>query len=624
MTRQAIDDNRQRYAMRQWGENLYDIDADGRLVVRPRGEDGPGAALAEIAAAARADGLRLPLLVRFPQILRDRVTALQTAFTDALDQHDCDAGYTPVYPVKVNQQASVVRTLAGVEGVGLEAGSKPELITALALSRPGGTVICNGYKDAQYIRLALAGIRLGLRVCLVIEKPNEWRLIRREAENMQVTPRVGVRLRLTSLGSGNWQNTGGERAKFGLGASQVLDLVEAMRAAGCLDWLSLLHFHMGSQISNLRDIQRGVREAGRYLTELSQLGVHVRELDIGGGLGVDYEGARSRSFCSMNYSLAQYAAAIVGGVGELCRERGLPAPHLLSESGRALTAHHAVLITNVTARETPPVAEDPAGESGHPLIDALVELLDPEARREPGELYLDAEHCLEEARNRFLYGDLGLADRARVEPLYYAVLRAVRARLEPDSRRHRELIDRIDYKLSDKYFVNLSIFQSLPDIWAIDQVFPICPLQDLDKKPERRAVLEDLTCDSDGRIDRYVERGGLEDTLPVHDLPAGRPYLLGFFLAGAYQETLGDMHNLFGDTDSVDVYLDGNGVTLDNARCGDNADTILRYVGYEASSLLAACRARVAAAGLDADERDRIERLLTEGLSSYTYLGVEG
>ena len=624
MTEHALKQARRRYAIDRWSEGYFDIDEAGRLGARPGGPGQPFAALADIVAQARRAGLRLPMLLRFPQILENRAQQLTAAFADAIDQVNYGGSYTAVYPIKVNQQSSVVRTLAAVDGLGLEVGSKPELITALAVSRPGTTIICNGYKDAGYIRLALSGQKLGLKPIIVIEKPGEWPLIEREARRLNVQPLVGVRLRLASLGAGNWQNTGGERAKFGLAASQVLDLVEAMRAADCLDWLGLLHFHMGSQLSNLRDIQRGVREAGRYLTELVEMGLKVRYLDIGGGLGVDYEGSGTRSFCSMNYSLAQYAHAIVAGIAELCRERELPMPDLISESGRALTAHHAVLVTNVTATERLPRAIGTVADDDHALIRGLAEVFELAAEREPEETFLEAEHLLEDGRNLFLYGDLTLADRARLEPMYYAILERIADQLDPEHRRHRELNDRIRYQLSDKYFINLSIFQSLPDIWAIDQVFPIVPLARLLEAPSERAVLEDLTCDSDGRIDQYVDRGLLEPTLPVHAIAPGETYLLGIFMAGAYQETLGDIHNLFGDTDSVDVWLDENGFRLDNSRSGDSADMLLELVGYSPRALMTACRARVAAAGLDREETEVMERLLAEGLAAYTYLETPG
>lgn len=615
-------DAARRYAIPQWSEGLFEVDDDGRLcVARSAGFQAP-VALAEIVDAARGQGMRLPLLVRFPEILKTRALRLQQAFEQAIAEEGYQAAYTPVYPIKVNQQASVVGALAGTPGVGLEVGSKPELIAALAVSPAGGTIVCNGYKDSQYVRLALSGIRLGLNVILVIEKPGEWPLIKAQADAMAVAPRLGVRLRLTSLGKGNWQNSGGERAKFGLTAAQLVELCAAIDEAGCRDWLEMLHFHMGSQISNLRDIQSGVREAGRYYTELVCAGHPIRRLDIGGGLGVDYEGARSRSFCSVNYSVDQYAHAIVSGLAELCRSRDVPVPELLSESGRALTAHHAVLITDVIAVERfPRELEFSIGDEGHPVVQSLARLLEDCEQHEPEEVVLEAEYLLDEGRNLFLYGDLPLRDRAKLEPLYFAILERASGRLDREHRRHRELGERIALQLSDKYFVNLSIFQSLPDIWAIDQVFPIVPLERLNEAPTRRAVLEDLTCDSDGRIDQYVERGLLEPTLPVHEIGPDERYLLGFFLVGAYQETLGDIHNLFGDTDSVDVVHAADGFALRNPRPGDTADSLLALVGFEPRQLLAACRAKVAAASLPREEAAAIERLMTEGITAYTYLG---
>ncbi len=354
MSLNTVEQNRKRYAIERWAEGYFQIDEHGRMCAQPQGADSPALALVEIAERAHQQGLRLPLLLRFPQILESRAQQLIDAFATAIDELNYQGSYTAVYPIKVNQQATVVRTLAQVEGLGLEVGSKPELIAALAEARPGTTLICNGYKDAAFIRLALSAIKLGLKPIIVIEKPGEWALIEREARRLDVTPTVGVRLRLSSLGAGNWQNSGGERAKFGLNAVQLLELIETLREDDALDALELLHFHMGSQISNLRDIQHGVREAGRYLVELIKTGVNIRLLDIGGGLGVDYEGGGTRSFCSMNYSSTQYAQAIVSAALPSCvAEHDITMPDLISESGRALTAHHAVLITNVTESEKP-------------------------------------------------------------------------------------------------------------------------------------------------------------------------------------------------------------------------------------------------------------------------------
>lgn len=624
MSESTIDKARQRYVIPEWSSGFFDLDAAGRLGVRRSGGDAKLLPIADVIGQARSAGLRLPILLRFPGILRQRAADLQQAFTDAIGQIDQDSGYTPVYPIKVNQQSTVINTLAQVEGMGLEVGSKPELIAALALSPTGRLLICNGYKDHQYIRLALSGVRLGLQVMLVIEKPSEWPLIVCIAREMRITPIVGVRMRLSSLGKGNWQNTGGERAKFGLTAHQLLDLIEAMRIENCLDWFRLLHFHMGSQISNLRDIQQGVREAGRYYVELVGHGVPLTHLDIGGGLGVDYEGGRSRTYCSMNYSLAQYAQAIVSGLNELCAQHQVPMPHLISESGRALTAHHAVLVTNITATEQCPTdGLSNAAEQGEPVIDHLQALLSDLQAREPEETYLEAEHWLNEGRNLFMYGDLSLTARAQLEPLYYKILSQLKPMLDPAHRRQRELYEQIQSKLSDKYFMNLSIFQSLPDIWAIDQVFPIVPLQRNHEPPDRRVVLEDLTCDSDGRIDRYVEHGMLEPTLALHSIGPEEQYLVGIFMTGAYQETLGDIHNLFGDTDSVDVVISDDGIELQQLRPGDRADQLLQMVGFDASTLLQGALDKLDDTSLNQAQRDELTDLLKQGLSAYTYLDTQ-
>ncbi|MEM1080690.1 MAG: biosynthetic arginine decarboxylase [Pseudomonadota bacterium] len=624
MQSSTIEAARQRYAIAQWGDGVFDLNDDGELCVCVDGDPARWLPLSVLTQRALSAGLRLPLLLRVPSILQRRAEALQTAFMDAIDQTEWATGYTPVYPIKVNQQASVVQTLTSIEGMGLEVGSKPELIAALALCPPGRLLICNGYKDSHYVELALTGIQLGLRVVLVIEKPTEWPLILRVSKRLGVTPTIGVRMRLAALGKGNWQNTGGERAKFGLTAHQLLDLIEQLRIQDALDWFELLHVHMGSQISNLRDIQGGVREAARYYVELVEQGVPLTHLDIGGGLGVDYEGGRSRTYCSMNYGLAQYAQAIVEGLSDVCASHQVPMPQLVSESGRALTAHHAVIITNVTATERFPIAQAERVDAQASSTLQHLQAVSVECQtREPEESYLEAEHWLHEGRNRFLYGELSLAERAQLEPLYHGVLHQLLDRLDMDQRRHRELHERIQTELSDKYFINLSIFQSLPDIWAIDQVFPIVPLSRHLEVPDRRAVLEDLTCDSDGRVDHYVERGQLERTLAVHTVDSGEPYWLGIFMTGAYQETLGDIHNLFGDTDSANLEFTNDGFELTNQRQGDRAERLLQMVGYEPAALLEHAMQTMERAPISADQRRAIERMLRRGLASYTYLEAD-
>jgi arginine decarboxylase len=630
MTTWSPDQARKTYSIPHWSEGYFDVDAAGRVVVRPRGAGGPSIALPEVVDAARARGAKLPLLVRFPDILGDRLARLQAAFARAQAEWDYAGGYTAVYPIKVNQHAGVAGTLASHrgEGFGLEAGSKPELMAVLALSRPGGLIVCNGYKDREYIRLALTGRKLGMETFIVVEKPSELKLILEEAASLGVEPGIGVRMRLASLGAGKWQNSGGDKAKFGLSPRQVLDLWKALRDAGMGHCLQLLHFHMGSQISNVRDIANGMREAVRYFVELSQLGARVRYMDVGGGLGIDYEGTRSRSFCSINYGVDQYAGNIVQPLAEACVEHGLPAPRIVTECGRAMTAHHAVLVANVAEVEEAPEGRVPPAHDDEPaVIRRLREVHAELDARPPVELFHDAQHHHGEGLSLYALGQLDLVHRARIDDLFYAIAHAVRARLDYAEKSHRELLDELNERLVDKYFVNFSVFESMPDVWAIDQVFPIVPIERLDEAPERRGVIADMTCDSDGKIDQYVENEDLDTSLPLHALRPGESYRLGFFLVGAYQEILGDIHNLFGDTDAVEVHVaeggdagNDRGYAMSQQRRGDTTDVMLDYVGYRLDDLRATYRGKVAAAGLPADEAARLDAILEAGLTAYTYL----
>lgn len=622
MSHWNLDRARHTWSIPHWSDGYFDVDDAGRIVAQPRGPGGPRIALPEVVAAAEAQGLKLPLLVRFADILGDKLARMQRAFNGAMAELDYPGGYTAIYPIKVNQHQSVAGELVarGGEGFGLEAGSKPELVAVLGLSR-GGLVVCNGYKDREYLRLALIGRMLGLDVHIVIEKPSELRMALEEAAALGVEPRFGVRMRLASIAAGKWQNTGGDKAKFGLSPRQVLDLVEALRAAGQLHTLRLLHFHMGSQISNIRDIALGMREATRYWVELARLGVAIDHVDVGGGLGVDYEGTRSRSDCSINYGLDQYAATIVAPLAEAAREHGLPAPRVLTEAGRAMTAHHAVLVANVSEVEEAPRGALPPPVDGEPaVIRHLREIHDALGKRPALELWHEAQHYQAEGHTLYAHGAITLEDRAVLDDLWYAIAHQVRTRLLPDERAHRSAIDELDARLVDKYFVNFSVFQSTPDVWAIDQVFPIVPIERLDEAPTRRGVIGDLTCDSDGRIDHYVDSEGVDASLPLHPLRGGESYRLGIFMVGAYQETLGDNHNLFGDTDSIDVRLTGEGHAIEHPRRGDTADRVLGFVGYEANALRLAFAQKIARAGLDRPVAERVRAALEAGLTAYTYL----
>jgi arginine decarboxylase len=621
----SIEAAKQTYSITNWSEDYFDINERGELVVKPKRGAGPAIALNEVIAKAQAQGLRSPILVRFLDILGDKLARLQDAFASAQAELDYRGGYTAIYPIKVNQQHGVVSELVRHSGAGfgLEAGSKPELMAVLAMSPGAGQiVICNGYKDREYIRLALIGIKLGLKVFIVIEKANELDYVIEQARDLGVRPLLGVRVRLSTLGAGKWQNTGGDKAKFGLMPNQVLQLSAALHATGMADCLQLLHFHMGSQISNVRDIAGGMREAVRYFVELHRLGHAITHVDTGGGLAVDYEGTRSRSYCSMNYGLPQYAASIVGAIHDVCSEHHLPHPRILTEAGRAMTAHHAVLVANVTAVEksSDGNADSDVSEAA-PALRHLKALHEQLHTRPPAEALQEAQHYQSEGHSLFALGQLNLHERAQLDELYYAVVQKLQRSLHahPTNKADRELAEELNDKLSDKYFSNFSVFQSVPDVWALEQVFPIMPIERLSERPTRRGVLEDLTCDSDGRIDHYVDHQAIESTLPLHELN-DKAYYLGLFLVGAYQETLGDMHNLFGDTDSINVRVNGNAYTLESAKEGDTTQALLAYVGYDAQELRRAYRSKIQQAGIGAEDARRISETLESGLSGYTYL----
>jgi arginine decarboxylase len=610
------------YAVRRWGEGYFRVGEAGHLCVRPDPEAAGEVDLYRLEEELTRAGLSLPVLVRFNDILRHRVRRLRSAFDRAREELHYGGRYTTAYPIKVNQQRSVVEQIVADGSTGLEAGSKPELMAALTLARAGSLVVCNGYKDREYIRLALIGRRLGLQVYIVIEKLHELPLILEEAERLGVEPLLGVRVRLAVSTAGKWQNSGGEKAKFGLSSSQVLTLVERLRAAGRLTWLVMLHAHLGSQIPNLLDIRKGLQEVARYFAELRLLGAAIDTVDVGGGLGVDYEGSGTRHFCSMNYGLDDYARAVVGLFGQTCAERGLPQPNLISESGRALTAHHSLLITNLIEREAAPgIGIEPnATDRENRLLRGLAEILE-QPERSPLEAFDQAQDLRYQMLEAFEQGTAGLAERARAEELFFALCRSLRLRLDLNSRRQRELLDRINLLLSEKLFMNFSLFQSMPDVWAIEQIFPIVPLQRLDEVPTQRGVIHDLTCDSDGCIEHYVDQDGVEASLPIHARREGEPYLLGVFLLGAYQEILGDIHNLFGDTDAVNVELDGDGgYRLLEPERGDSVDELLSYVHFSPPAMLAELRRKLEDAGLEPAAVESWFLELEAGLYGYTYL----
>ncbi len=628
MTDWTVQQSRDLYNIAVWSGGYFDVNDAGHVIARPRRTPGsPTVDLNQLALDIRESGLALPILVRFMDVLKDRVDTLTDAFASAMEADGYKGRYTAVYPIKVNQNQRLLREIVGHGGprVGLEAGSKPELMAVLALSRAdGGVIICNGYKDREYVRLALIGQKLGHRVHIVVEKRTELDIVLSEAAQLKVEPLIGLRVRLASIGAGKWQNTGGEKSKFGLSAAQAMDAIETLKAAGKLECLRLLHCHLGSQIANIQDIQRGLRECARYYAEFLRHGAKIETVDVGGGLGIDYEGTRSRSFCSMNYTVQEYARNVVHTLWEVCEAADLPHPNIITESGRAMTAHHAVLITNVIDYESisderaPEAPADDAPQILHDMWRDYTEL--GSGQSTPLEAYHDASHRLSEAQAMYVHGVLTMEQRAQAEKLYYAVCHKTQSTLQPTVRTHRQVLDELNEKMADKYFCNFSLFQSLPDVWALDQVFPVMPLGRLNERPTRRGVLEDITCDSDGRIDSYVDGEGVEANLPLHALRDGEPYLLGIFLIGAYQEILGDMHNLFGDTNSVNVELTQDGYRLAEKRHGDVVDHVLKYVQFETGDLRAAYEEKVARASLSAEERRQHLQELLAGLQGYTYL----
>ncbi|GAA4857858.1 arginine decarboxylase [Luteimonas vadosa] len=626
MTTWSPDQARKTYSIPHWAEGYFDVDAAGRIIVQPDGPDGPTIPLPDVVDTALSQGAHLPLLVRFPDMLGDRLRKLQSAFAQAQADWEYTGGYTAVYPIKVNQHQGVAGTLAthAGEGFGLEAGSKPELMAVLALSRPGGLVVCNGYKDREYIRLALIGRKLGVQTYIVIEKPSELALVMAEARALDVKPALGVRMRLASLGAGKWQNSGGDKAKFGLSPRQLLDLWKSLRDSGMGDCLGLLHFHMGSQISNVRDIANGMREATRYFVELSKLGANITHVDVGGGLGIDYEGTRSRSFCSINYGIQQYAGTIVQPLADACQANGLPPPRIVTECGRAMTAHHAVLVANVSEVEAAPEGRVPDVHDDEPTVIRHLREIHAELDARPAvELFQEAQHFHAEGLASYALGQIDLIHRARIDDLFYAIAHAVRSRLAYGEKSHRPVLDELNERLVDKYFVNFSVFESMPDVWAIDQVFPIAPIERLDEKPGRRGIIADLTCDSDGKIDTYVENEDLDTSMPLHALRPGESYRLGFFLVGAYQEILGDIHNLFGDTDAVEVRIKDGAIGITQQRRGDTTDVMLDYVGYKVDDLRRRYRALVGSADIGKSEAAKLNEMLEAGLTGYTYLNAD-
>ncbi len=629
--RWSIEDSRTLYNIEGWGIGYFDIDERGHAVVRPdlsrpeRSLD-----LFDLAMDLGEQGVGLPLLLRFSDILRSRIETLYETFQSAIVEFEYTGTYTLVYPIKVNQQRHVVEEIVqfgAPHGVGIECGSKPELQAVLALSEsPNHMIVCNGYKDEEFMRLALMGQKLGHQVFIVIEQEGELDVLLRVADEMGVTPTAGVRIKLASEGHGRWAESGGEKSKFGLSASELMRVVDRLRDAGRLDVLKLIHFHLGSQITDIRYIKSALQEIARFYAELHAAGVRMSHVDVGGGLGIDYDGSGSTVTASVNYSVQEYANDVVYTLAEMCRELEIPMPNLISESGRALTAHHALLLLNVIDVESQQDVTIPdLSDDDHTILHDLRESFESISGRSAREVYHDATFAKDRAQALFNSGVLSLRARATAEQLYTATVNAVARIAQQDREEYEDIIEELEARLIDRYFCNFSVFQSLPDSWAIDQIFPIIPVHRLNEEPERRGTIQDVTCDSDGKIDRFVGGKHGSPSLPLHPFRHGEPYILGIFLTGAYQEILGDLHNLFGDTNAVHVRLSETGYEVTDLVHGDTVTEVLNYVQFRASDLLTTFRRKVAAStGITRQEANTFLADYVAGLEGYTYLEGDG
>ena len=591
--------------------------------------------LLDLARDLEEQGVALPVLLRFADILKSRIEQLSQRFRAAIKEFEYGGGYTTVYPIKVNQQRHVVEEIVEYGkalGVGLECGSKPELQAVLALSESTEhMIVCNGYKDEEFMRLALMGQKLGHQVFVVIEQLSEIDVLLQVAQELGVTPTAGVRIKLASRGFGRWKESGGEKSKFGLNSTQLIKLIDRLRELGRLDMLKLLHFHLGSQIPDIRFIKAGLQEITRFYVEMRHLGVDVSHVDVGGGLGVDYDGTGSSSSnASVNYTLQEYANDIVYTMAEACRENEVPMPHLISESGRALTAHHALLllkVIDVESQAEPPLPH--ITDEDHALLHEMVEDYELLKRgklrpRKVLEIYHDATFDKDRARQYFNSGVLDLRGLAAAEQIYFAQMNMISRIVNGDRDEYEEILLGLDATLVDRYFCNFSLFQSLPDNWAIDQLFPIMPIHRLDEDPTRRATLQDVTCDSDGKIDRFVGDRTGRPSLELHEFRDGEDYVLGIFLTGAYQEILGDLHNLFGDTNAVHIKFTERGYDITDLVHGDTVTEVLNYVQFHAATLLTTWRRKVASAkALTRQEANAFVADYVAGLEGYTYLEGE-
>ena len=616
------------YDVASWGKGYFSVNDNGHVQVHPEKEAARFIDLKQLVDTLVLRGISLPILVRFAEILKHRLGEIHSAFETAINEHKYQGSYCCVYPIKVNQQRHVVEEVLEFGKpykFGLEAGSKPELLAVMALAGNDTPIICNGFKDDEYIEMAMLAQKMGRQIIPVVEKYTELALIVKYAEKVGVRPAIGMRVKLASRGSGRWKSSGGYRSKFGLTTSELMRAIEEMKMLGMEDCLVLLHFHLGSQITNIRQVKGAVNEAARLYTELKRVGAGLKYLDVGGGLGVDYDGSQTDFESSVNYTLQEYANDVVYHIQNVCDEAQVPHPIIITESGRAIAAYHSILVFNVLGvaglGEDEMTVELPP-EPEQPLID-LQETHRSVSGRNLLESFHDAQQALDQALNLFSLGYLPVDQRCLAENLYWAICRRVQ-KLARELDFIPEDLEGLDAALSDTYFCNFSLFQSMPDSWAIKQLFPIMPIHRLNEKPTPNGVLGDITCDSDGKVDQFIDRRDVKKTLPLHKY-VGDAYYLGAFLVGAYQEILGDMHNLFGDTNAVHVRLgENNDVILDAVIKGDTVREALNYVQFKAETLVAQLRRDVETAVREGrigyEESGRLLRFYEDGLHGYTYL----
>ena len=617
------------YGVETWGHGFFGVNKQGHVTVRLEdGQDQKEVSLFEVIDGLRDRGTHLPVLLRFRDLLHSRISEINESFRKAIKDSKYRGEYRGVYPIKVNQQRQVIEEISEFGKkyhYGLEAGSKPELIAALAhMHDPEAYLICNGYKDEEFIDLALQSQKMGLRIMLVLEMPSELNLILERSRKLNILPNLGVRVRLSTKGSGHWQDSAGDKSVFGLNASQVIEVVDQLKESGYLGCLKMLHYHQGSQIPNIAAIREGATEAVRMYCDLVKEGAPLGVLDIGGGMAVDYDGSHTNFHSSCNYSVAEYCTDIVEVISQICDKAGVAHPNLISESGRAVVAYYSVLVFNildVTSAQTSQAAP-PIPENAPQNLMNIIEVNKVINKKNLQECFNDAMYYRDQMRAQFFYGAATLRERGLAEAWFWHILTRI-SNLISELDDIPEDLRELSSTLVDFYYGNFSLFQSLPDSWAIDQVFPVLPLHRLDERPRNRAVLADITCDCDGKIDRFIDKEDVAKVLPLHDFRADEPYYLGVFLVGAYQETLGDLHNLLGDTNVVGVHLEKGKPVYTHEVEGDTVADVLTYVEFDPKELVTRFRTfaekAVTEGRISPKERREILDLFREGLNGYTY-----